>query len=272
MGMTFPHPRSTLNSQTTGPCGAQNNDFTGFPVTKLTPGQTLNVVLNAITHPGCNYRLALSQNGSDTYDCILIDHIPQYSTSVSYLIIPIKVPDVNCEHCALQAIMVSPASSTCCDFAGGACGQTWYACANVQISGKTARSELTCTEPCTWAYRDEKPSFYSSSQNDAVWISMGSSNYTLNVTGGYYAPTCQTVTKSVCPSTTTTSAASGSGDTRTNESLASGGKMSAGGVIGIIVVVLVLVGIGLTWFLAIRNKDRTKSKPMISDTVTQAVV
>jgi len=265
MGMTYPPPRDTADTQMTSPCGAESGQFTAT-FTELVPGQTLNVILNAVTHTGHNYRIALSQVNTDTYDCILIDHIPQIPSSANAIVIPVVIPDVDCPSCALQAIMVVP-SGTCCSHDANTCGGAWYACANVKIAGKTPRSELKCAEPCTWAYRDEKPSIYNSVDNGAVWIPNGNNNFTLNVTGKYYPPVCQNVTKSTC-SRSSSGDGSGSGsssDKSINQSLATGGKMSAGGVVGIVLVILVLAGIGVTWFITVKNKkNANKNPPMMA--------
>jgi hypothetical protein len=62
---------------------------------------------------GAPTRIALSRDGEDIYDCVLLDHIPanpasrpsfgQDSTYTQYRI-TIMIPDVQCERCSLQLV------------------------------------------------------------------------------------------------------------------------------------------------------------------------
>jgi hypothetical protein len=136
---------------------------------ELEPGKITLVFEESISHKGAPFRIALSQEGSDVYDCVLLDHIPHNdagkpnyydpSTFVEYRI-TVNIPDVKCERCALQ--LINPMTDKIgigrsCVLASSStpnyCFSVYHSCANVNITGKNPRSGLNCSQPTDWPFK-----------------------------------------------------------------------------------------------------------------------
>eukprot|EP01084_Bolivina_argentea_P097400 175083_1 len=179
MRFLYPVPRSESAGIKVGPCGDDNNDFSGT-ITTLQPNSVVTVQLQeVIHHVGAPYRFALSHVNSDEYeDCILLDHIPQHARvrRADVLFINITIPDVDCDPCALQALSVMTdkiSEGDCCkyepDGTSGTCFSNYHSCANVRIHGKENRVGLQCEQPIVWPYRNWQQDIYTQETTVTYW-------------------------------------------------------------------------------------------------------
>ncbi len=138
---------------------------------------------------GAPTRIALSRDGEDVYDCVLLDHIPanpasrptymQDSTYTPYRI-TVMIPDVQCERCSLQ--LVNPMTDKVndkCQYREGSpqdaadfCQSVYHSCTlPLRIKGQVPRRQLTCRQPDAWPYNGLPYGVYSREQ--ASWTSDG---------------------------------------------------------------------------------------------------
>ena len=62
-----PKPRNSATDITFGPCGRETDDLSsGDPLMKISPGPMLVQWEEAVSHDGSPFRIALSQDGTDT--------------------------------------------------------------------------------------------------------------------------------------------------------------------------------------------------------------
>ena len=105
-----PTARSQNTGIKSGPCGGDNDDFTGV-VTSIAPGPLTIHLEESVAHRGAPWRISLSQESNDGDACTILDHIPHDDTSspslgneATYhdLFITVEIPDVSCERCSLH--------------------------------------------------------------------------------------------------------------------------------------------------------------------------
>jgi len=163
-----PPARNSNTGIKTGPCGSDDGDFSGMPLT-LQPGPLTIVFEESITHRGAPWRLSLSGDSDDTTSCLLLDHIPhndqsspRYNDESSYTQykLTIEIPDVACERCSLHLVnpmtdkigdLGKPSAEGCTD-PDGTCFSVYHSCSvPLRITGATARSDYVCPgQPSDW--------------------------------------------------------------------------------------------------------------------------
>jgi len=161
-----------------GPCGRETDDFSSQKPIPISPGPMTVMIEESIAHRGAPWRISLSQNGSDTDECMILDHIPHNdlsrpsrrneSTWTTYSI-TITIPDVRCEYCSLQfanpmtdkiGTLGSPDGNGCTD-PSGTCFSVYHSCTvPLNITGGIERNEYECPNnnpsdwPTTWLSDD----------------------------------------------------------------------------------------------------------------------
>ena len=75
-----PTARSSFTGIKVGPCGTEQNDFSGA-VTSIAPGPLTLHIEESVSHTGAPWRVSLSLDSSDDDACTLLDHIPHDDTS-----------------------------------------------------------------------------------------------------------------------------------------------------------------------------------------------
>ena len=177
-------------------CGAETSSFLGNPMEVL-PGPLTVVYEESVRHSGAPTRIALSRDGEDIYDCILLDHIPanpassptymQDATYVPYRV-TIMIPDVQCERCSLQLVnpMTDKISTAApfngkCQYREGSpsdspdyCFSVYHSCTlPLRIKGRVPRSQLgICSQPDAWPWSGLPYGVYSKGEQ-ASWTSDG---------------------------------------------------------------------------------------------------
>jgi hypothetical protein len=168
-----PKPRNAATDITFGPCGIETDNFSSDdPLLVVSPGPMLVQWEEAVSHDGSPFRIALSQDGTDTDSpvCILLDHIPHHdglnpnsedeSTYTLYSIV-ITIPNVACNRCSLhlanmktsdEGNLGSPSGRGCTD-PSGTCQTVYHSCTlPFTITGTIPRSSFQCTNnnPSDW--------------------------------------------------------------------------------------------------------------------------
>jgi hypothetical protein len=164
---------------------------------EVLPGPLTVVYEESVRHSGAPTRIALSRDGEDVYDCILLDHIPanpasrptymQDATYVPYRV-TIMIPDVQCERCSLQLVnpMTDKISTAApfngkCQYREGSpsdspdyCFSVYHSCTlPLRIKGRVPRSQLgTCSQPDAWPWSGLPYGVYSKGEQ-ASWTSDG---------------------------------------------------------------------------------------------------
>lgn len=183
-----PAPQSPDTGIKTGPCGSQSGDFTTGPQLTLSPGWNTLVMEESIAHIGAPVRIALSREGSDSYeDGIILDHIPHnddsspnYGNQATWtpFVFSVFIPDVKCDNCKIQSVnpmtdklpqydldscIYNPDCTTCTPTdANPTCWSTYHSCARVRINGTIPRNSFVFSQPSSWPYKDmpSNPSIY----------------------------------------------------------------------------------------------------------------
>lgn len=168
-----PKPRNSDTDITFGPCGSETDDFSNdAPLMEISPGPMLVQWEEAVSHDGSPFRIALSQDGTDTNlpVCLLLDHIPHHdglnpniedeSTYTLYSMV-ITIPNVACTRCSLHLANMktadedsvgSPTGRGCTD-PNGTCRTVYHSCTiPFTITGTIPRSNFQCTNsnPSDW--------------------------------------------------------------------------------------------------------------------------
>eukprot|EP01089_Gocevia_fonbrunei_P010425 TRINITY_DN2316_c0_g1_i1.p1 TRINITY_DN2316_c0_g1~~TRINITY_DN2316_c0_g1_i1.p1 ORF type:complete len:240 (+),score=40.99 TRINITY_DN2316_c0_g1_i1:255-974(+) len=143
-------------------------------------------------HKGSPFRIALTVQGSDyNYEQhILLDHIPHNDNPAKSIVftdpstygqyqINVEIPDIKCEKCALQLLMVmtdkitpntsctyEPNCTTCTT--PGTCFSNYHSCANIVIDGSTPidKWNYTYTPPAQWPFTQPTHVY---DQESAAW-------------------------------------------------------------------------------------------------------
>ena len=146
-----PEPRSLDTGIKSGPCGDETNIFSidnndDGELIEIAPGPLRVTFFESVHHTGAPFRIALSNDGSDTTkQCILLDHIPHNDccspnimdeTSYTPYVITITIPNVSCERCSLHLTNPmtdkigndgSPSGIGCTD-PDGTCFSVYHSC------------------------------------------------------------------------------------------------------------------------------------------------
>lgn len=118
----------------TGPCGSQGI-HTGEIITTIQGNSDFTIEWRIIAdHDNAPMRITLSKDGSDSYDCILLNNIPhpEGATAPINMQWTWKVPNIKCSQCAIRIEWFHGATENTCtrdiDI-----GNTWFTCADIVI-------------------------------------------------------------------------------------------------------------------------------------------
>ena len=147
----------------------------------MSPGWQVVRFKETINHEGAPFRIALTIGGSDSRysDFVLLDHIPHNdasSTTPKEYLVAVQIPDIACDHCALQLIQVMtdkfdfPCANP--DGLATSCGNPSYAyfsCANIQISGHEDPAKLKPFYNDYWSAPADSRLPYAREGSVSVW-------------------------------------------------------------------------------------------------------
>ena len=218
MRLDYPEARSTSYGIKSGPCGGDTDDWSGS-FTDVYPGTLTLTVQESVYHSGAPYSIRLSQYENDTYDCILLDHIPQHATSgSSTMYINITIPNVNCDKCAIQVISFMTDKvddGECCDYdidgRSGSCFSNYHSCANINIIADSSasdyvsdRKDLICEQPSEWPFRTWTTNIYTQEESSTHWQTISSNVLMLIIPGSNVTNPCGDSEPSTSTGTTMT--------------------------------------------------------------------
>eukprot|EP00931_Biecheleriopsis_adriatica_P117312 TRINITY_DN92843_c0_g1_i1.p1 TRINITY_DN92843_c0_g1~~TRINITY_DN92843_c0_g1_i1.p1 ORF type:complete len:420 (+),score=37.92 TRINITY_DN92843_c0_g1_i1:55-1260(+) len=172
-----PAPRSSDTGIKNAVCGAQENDFSqtlkdssGVSILTISPGPLTVVFEESVHHRGAPTRIALSGDGTDSWDksCVLLDHIPHDENSrptfrddstYHKFYVTVDIPDVNCEKCSLhlgnpmtdKIGKAGASDGEGCSDPYGSCFSVYYSCTKtfriVGSTGASQRKDYACPGP-----------------------------------------------------------------------------------------------------------------------------